>query len=858
MTGRWAADGLFLVWSLAALGCGSSKHSSDGDGNRHPAAGMGAGGDAGSGATGGGGKGGAGSSGKGGSNTAGGTGGGTTGGAGGSAAGGTGGDMPGGGGATSGTGGATSGAGGSGTSTGQTGTLPAEPPDFIPVRQASTVDKLDLLLMIDNSISMAEKEALLAQSVPRLVRRLTQPDCVDENGEPTGSIADANGLCSDGVPEITASDVHIGIITSSLGDHGSGDDGVCSAKRAAESGANYNDLAALLPSVRTGLTSWDDSGFLAWNPKTPMIQGSMEQDRGALNQAFLDQLDAVGENGCGYESSLEAWFRFLVDPDPIQGMNGDPASAKALRGEKNSLVLTQRQQFLRTDSAVAIVMMTDENDCSIIDENDAQGWLVGYLGDPMSGMLWHMPRGTSACDSDPNDPCCYPCSAAAVAGCPSSDAACTNGAATTIDTAHDSMNMRCFDQKRRFGIDLLYPVSRYVEALTSPTIHARNRVYTTANPLFDQAMGTWRTPGSVILMGIVGVPWQDLATEESWGSPRELTYLTASELVAQDRWKVILGDPSTNGVPTDTLMVESIDPRLAPLPQAHPLIPGFMIGAPNAMSNTNPINGHEQAPLQVRDELQLACIFPLLAPVTCTQDNADSCECNADEYDKNSPLCTGVTPTTDGVQAFAKAYPGRRELDVLRGIGDQAVVTSICPKAITPPSGLPIESDGSYGYNPAVDALVRRLRPVFAPSCLTAPLIVSDTSPGGTACHLLELEKGQNCECDLLAREDPSEEDLAKARQHLMARGLCADDASCAADFCVCQIPGLTGEDLAACKADVVTDGPTSGFCYLSGDSSPGNPYLLDCPVGLKATFQFTGINGAPRDGTEVFASCNR
>src|SRR4029079_15992947 len=136
-----------------------------------------------------GGKGGAGSSGKGGSNTAGGTGGGTTGGAGGSAAGGTGGDMPGGGGgATSGTGGATSGAGGSGTSTGQTGTLAAEPPDFIPVRQASTADKLDLLLMIDNSISMAEKEALLAQSVPRLVRRLTQPDCVDENGEPTGSI----------------------------------------------------------------------------------------------------------------------------------------------------------------------------------------------------------------------------------------------------------------------------------------------------------------------------------------------------------------------------------------------------------------------------------------------------------------------------------------------------------------------------------------------------------------------------------------------------------------------------------------------------------------------------------------------
>ena len=25
---------------------------------------------------------------------------------------------------------------------------------------------------------------------------------------------------------------------------------------------------------------------------------------------------AAGENGCGYEASLEAWYRFLVDPEP--------------------------------------------------------------------------------------------------------------------------------------------------------------------------------------------------------------------------------------------------------------------------------------------------------------------------------------------------------------------------------------------------------------------------------------------------------------------------------------------------------------------------------------------------------------
>jgi hypothetical protein len=851
-TGGWAPYGLFLGLSLVALGCGSSKHSDDGNGSGHATAGRG-GGDTGAAATGG--KGG-GSSGKGGASTAGGTGGtgggtggaGTTGGTGGGATGGSGGDTPGG------TGGDTSGTGGGGTSTGQTGTRPAEPTGFIPVHQATKLDKLDLLLMIDNSISMAQKEALLAQAVPRLVRRLTQPDCIDENGEPTGKLADADGLCADGVPELVARDLHVGIITSSLGDHGSGDNGVCSAGRAAQTGAAYNDLAALLPSVRTGLTSFQDSGFLAWNPDVP-ASDPMESDSVAFNSAFVDQLDAVGENGCGYEGSLEAWFRFLIDPDPIQSMHGDPASANAVRGDKNTLVLAQRQQFLRNDSVVAIMMMSDENDCSIIDENDAQGWLVGYLGDPNAGMLWHMPRGSSACESDPNDPCCYACNGVAPVGCPSADATCSTSA--VLDMSHDSMNMRCFEQKRRFGVDLLYPISRYVEALTSKTIHARNRVYTSPNPLLDPSLGAVRTPASVILMGLVGVPWQDLATEASWNSPRELTYLTATELVEQDRWKVILGDPDTNGVPTDTLMVESIDPRLAPLPQAHPLLPSVTIGAPSATSNTNAINGHEQTPVTVRDELQLACIFPLLEPVPCGDANADSCECNYDEFDKNSPLCTGVTATADGIQVFAKAYPGRRELDVLRGIGNQAVVTSICPKAVVPPSGLRPEDDATYGYNPAIDALVRRLRTTFTPSCLPEPLLVSDASPGGTACHLLEIEHGQNCDCSLLAREDPSEEDAAKARQHLLARGLCSDEKTCGDDFCVCQIPGLTGDELDACRADVVTDGPKSGFCYLSAEISPENPLLLECPVGGKYSVQFTGINGAPRDGTEVFAACN-
>src|SRR5262245_8389497 len=49
------------------------------------------------------------------------------------------------------------------------------------------VDKVDLLFMIDNSISMADKQRILAKAVPLLVERLTRPVCVNAQGDVTGS-----------------------------------------------------------------------------------------------------------------------------------------------------------------------------------------------------------------------------------------------------------------------------------------------------------------------------------------------------------------------------------------------------------------------------------------------------------------------------------------------------------------------------------------------------------------------------------------------------------------------------------------------------------------------------------------------
>ncbi|EYF06119.1 Hypothetical protein CAP_2309 [Chondromyces apiculatus DSM 436] len=43
----------------------------------------------------------------------------------------------------------------------------------------SAVDKIDILLAIDNSISMADKQDILALAVPDLVEGLVNPPCVD-------------------------------------------------------------------------------------------------------------------------------------------------------------------------------------------------------------------------------------------------------------------------------------------------------------------------------------------------------------------------------------------------------------------------------------------------------------------------------------------------------------------------------------------------------------------------------------------------------------------------------------------------------------------------------------------------------
>ncbi len=556
-------------------------------------------------------------------------------------------------------------------------------PDLTTLKVA---DKLDLLFMIDSSISMGDKQQVLQQAVPLLLRSLITPNCLDGGGNVVGQ-TDESGVCVSGTPEFApVTDIHIGIISSSLGAHGGQ---VCATD------ALDDDHAHLVAKQRS-ISSWNDSGFLVWDPSGTKSTPPGETDADTLVADFTDHVAAVGTEGCGYEASLEAVFRFLSQPDPPETVVQD--SGVTVQQGIDSELLAERAAFLRADSAVAIVLISDENDCSIVDSG--QGWLVGYQSN--GGTPFRMPRATSACAVDPNSPCCRSCATSESSppnGCVSlaADVECAKG--TSLSAAEDSLNLRCYDQKRRFGFDLLYPISRYLEGLQSPLVRDRNGNLQ-ENALFRAPTGqSPRDASLVFMLGIVGVPWQDVSREQDFDGS-DLEYLAPSELASEGRWDVMLGNPSSNVLPTDPLMRESVADRTG----THPLLDVAVAPSSSTDPTENPINGHEQI-ISAADDLQYACIFPLPSSRTCT-DLDDDCDCRPSDVSHNRPLCqppAGGAATN--VQYFAKAYPGLRELSVLKGLGNQGLVASICPKTLGGDT-----SDPVYGYNPAMRALIRQLK----------------------------------------------------------------------------------------------------------------------------------------------------
>ena len=733
---------------------------------------------------------------------------------------------------------------------------------FVGQDRQSGVDKIDLLFMVDNSASMADKQDILRDAVPVLVRRLTSPICVDPMTDvPSGEVS-VGGRCTRGKPEFTpVTDIHVGIVTSSLGAHGGG---------IACADENARLLGTLRPAgsspdpklVFDRAQTWNNSGFLAWDLNTrDTPPGTSDPQK--FGDSFQDMIQATGEAGCGFEASLESWYRFLIDPEPPANVTRDASNPpQSVRGAKlvthgdgtttcegcDLELLKQRAAFLRPDSLVAIVMLSDEDDCSIRD--DGQGWLVATQGT--------LKRATAACDVDPNDACCRSCGLIEdnpPTGCASlaSDAACQLDKPTPRPDDH--VNLRCVAQRQRFGFDLLYPTSRYVDALTSPTLTLQSDGLTRVpNPLYRVTGGQPpRDPANVFLAGIVGVPWQDIADDASLAGAG-LKYLSADELNARGRWPMLLGEPSASPPvpPGDPFMRVSVAPRSGMNPITRdPIVP------PSSSDPTaSPINGHEQN-VPNGNDLQYACTFPLTTPRACAP-GANACDCSADKQGSlanvtaaNSPLCqpvAGGTPSAE--QHFAKAYPGTRELQVLKDLKGQAIVASICPKvrASADPA-----SDPNFGYNPAVGAIIERLKIALQGKCLPRA-VESDPITHQVLCKVIEAQPSGVCDCNLPGRAALDSSLVPEVERQLQADGHCGPGRKACSSFCECEIlQERSAADVAACRAGASAP---PGFCYVD---DPASPLLKDCPIDQKRLLHFVdsdSLHPTPALGAVAVIEC--
>lgn len=734
---------------------------------------------------------------------------------------------------------------------------------FIEKLNQATVDKIDLLLVIDNSSSMADKQQILAQAVPNLIERLVNPRCIDASGFP---VAQQPGGPLEPCPMVgtvwstrefvPVTDIHIGIISSSLGGHGAD---VCpnetSQKCASGTTHSNNDQGHLLsrldPCAEGQAPTYESKGFLAWDPAQKQTPPG-EADRGALVDHLRDMVVGVGQVGCGYESQLESWYRFLVDPEPYASLSVE--NGVSIPQGLDSTLLLQRQAFLRPDSLVAVLMLTDENDCSIMESGSY--FIVGQQHQG-NGLPFRMPKARAECAADPNDPCCMSC-AQDRGECPY-DPTCfdQNGGIQTLSADEDHSNLRCFDQKRRFGVDFLYPVERYRDALTKPVV-ANRRGELVPNPLFSDldpsdGIKPVRSPGLVFLAGLVGVPWQDVAADPkdlSKGYKRANALNTVDPALGYSAWDLMLGDPKTGVLPRDPLMIESQAQRMGVHPLSAENIGGDCQNAPNS------INGCEHAP--ALGDLQYACVFPLPQPVDCSAGNIPGCDCTPDSA--GNPLCM-EQPSKPGdysLQARAKAYPSIRELEVLRGIGDQAIVASVCAAEVQDMAA------PHYGYQPAIDALVDRLKERIGNQCLPRSLPLDENKQ--VPCTVIEakdVNPGEVGACN--ACDSPGRRPVAQGHETLVdaaKKDLACQDGGC---NCFCEVAPLEGAAQEACQnkvsasfTDPATGEEAHGYCYIDANATPavGNPALVSgCPETERQMIRFMG-DSPERSRSVMFIHC--
>jgi hypothetical protein len=199
----------------------------------------------------------------------------------------------------------------------------AGPVDSGPPPPPPRTSELDLPFMIDNSNSMTEEQQSLAAEMPELVSALV------------GAGYDS---------------IQVGVVTSDMGVLGAA--GVPTCGR-----ADFGDDGVLRTQGRTDLT-----GCRASYPSFLTFTGG---DARTFTNDVACQV-SVGIGGCGFEQQLEAVLK-AVSPALPTPWTAPGFVAPSFHAGSTPHGTGVNTGFVRADSVLAIVMLTDEEDCSAFD-----------------------------------------------------------------------------------------------------------------------------------------------------------------------------------------------------------------------------------------------------------------------------------------------------------------------------------------------------------------------------------------------------------------------------------------------------------------------------------------------------------
>lgn len=208
---------------------------------------------------------------------------------------------------------------------------------FVRTVNVTDVSAIDVLFIVDRSESMTNKQAKIAAQIPRMIEVLTNGD-INADGK------------RDFAPP--AKGIHFGVVTTDMGmgRNAAPNDGLdfFPCNQAGDDGNLINKYLGN-PATTKCVPPPAPEPFVTYDPANTTANAKVVTEVSCRAQ--------VGAGGCGYSQTLESGLKALTPSgSQIQFINTGMTTGGRGDGSNNN--------FLRPDSLLAVILLTDGDDCS--------------------------------------------------------------------------------------------------------------------------------------------------------------------------------------------------------------------------------------------------------------------------------------------------------------------------------------------------------------------------------------------------------------------------------------------------------------------------------------------------------------